>query len=193
MRLLNYILYTILIVGAASIYLTAAWAQENITTTPTPHIKVSPPSNVQTLPNPNFQYLPQKAFVQTFTPEVQPTTPTAVIGPVPITPQGAVVQQQPTAVVSQPAIDYMSIISTIIAAGSGFMAKMAHDKSKKVQETARENSSAIVDSKVVQQELARLLFEWNKPQAEALNDSPSTKLESLKDEVKSATETATKA
>jgi len=193
MRLLNYILYTVLIVGAASIYFTASWAQEN--TTATPQIKVSPPSNVQTLPNPNFQYLPQKAFVQTFTPEVQPTTPTAVIGPVPITPQGqaAVVTQQPTAVVSQPAIDYMSIISTIIAAGSGFMAKMAHDKSKKVQETARENSSAIVDSKVVQQELARLLFEWNKPEAAALNDSPSTKLESLKGEVKSATETATKA
>ena len=119
MRLLNYILYTILIVGATSIYLTAAWAQEN--TTATPQIKVSPPSNVVTQPNPNFQYLPQKAFVQTFTPEVQPTTPTAVIGPVPITPQGqpTVVQQQPTAVVSQPAIDYMSIISTIIAAGSG--------------------------------------------------------------------------
>ncbi len=189
MRLLNYILYLVLIVGFTSIYFTLAWGQN---TTAPPAVKPTVIVPAQTAPQPNLQYLPQKAYVQAYAPEVgipvggTPVQPLQSAGsfPTAIT---------PTPVVSAPAIDYMSIISTIIAAGSGFMAKMAHDKSKKVQETARENSSAIVDSKVVQQELARLLFEWNKPQAEALNDSPSTKLESLKNEVKSATETATKA
>ena len=202
MRLLTYILYVVLIVGAASIYLTATWGQENetkappaVVTTPVPQIKVSPPTNVATLPNPNFQYLPQKAFVQTFTPEVQPTTPTAVIGPIPITQGGQPVVTTTQPVVSAaPAIDYMSIISTIIAAGSGFMAKMGYDKSKKVEATSQANAGAIVDSKVVQQELARLLFEWNKDKADSLNGSaPAVKLESLKDEVKEATETASKA
>ena len=185
------ILGTILIIGIW-IILDMLWqtanAQENVTTA-IPNLQISPPSNIQTTPNPNLQYLPQKAFIQAFSPEATPTTQSAILGPLPNT----VVQPTGTVQTTSSGIDIASIISMAVAAGSGFMAKMASDKAKKAQETTKENSSAIVDSKIVQQELARLLFEWNKPQADQLTNSPSTKLESLKDEVKQATDTATKA
>ena len=196
--MISYILWvilaTILVIGVWIIldmlWQTANAQQENVTTA-MPNLQISPPSNIQTTPNPNLQYLPQKAFIQAFSPEATPTTQSAILGPLPNT------VVQPTGTVqttgSLGGNDIVTIINTILAAGSGFVAKIGLDKAKKAQETTKENSSAIVDSKIVQQELARLMFEWNKDKADTLTDSPVTKLESLKDEVKQATETATKA
>ena len=204
MQLLTYILYLVLIVGAASIYLTVAWAQENTTappppivTTPVPQIKVSPPANVATTPVPNLQYLPQKAFIQAFNPEVAPTTPTSIVGPLPLqTGQQPVVTTTTTAPPAAGGIDVgsiMGILGAVMAAGTGFYAKLKGNQVNKVQETSQSNAKAIVDSKVVEQEIARYMFNLDKAKADALNDAPAIKLETLEDNKKEATETATKA
>lgn len=144
-----------------------------------------------TTPTPNWQFLPQKAYVQPFGPEVG-IPPNAL----PLTSVPQVIPMQPQQVQQQTnsGFDVGSIISMVVAAGSGLAAKVGFDKAKKVQETSQANSTAIVESKTVEQELARLMFEWNKDKADALNETaPAVKLETLKDNVKDATETAAKA
>jgi len=198
MSLLLYLLWLILGIGMVIIVwfvIDMLWqtanAQQNVSTA-MPNLQISPPSNIQTTPNPNLQYLPQKAFIQAFSPEATPTTQSAILGPLPT---NTFVQPQTVSTVPTGNIDVgtiMGIIGTVVAAGSGLMAKMSGDKSKKNEGVIKENSTAIVDSKIVQQELARLMFEWNKTQADALTDSPVTKLENLKNEVKQATDTAIK-
>jgi len=154
---------------------------------PTPVPPTVVPTPTPTAPNPNFQYLPQKAYVQAYGPEIGIPT------------NGVPLQQAPTVIAASPTqggIDtgsIMGIIGTVVAAGSGLVAKMSHDKSKQVQQITRENSSAIVDSKVVQQEIARYMFNLDKAKADALNDAPAIKLEKLEDDKKVATDTASKA
>jgi len=171
----------------------------NVTkTTPTPQVVVSPPTNVATLPNPNWQFLPQKAYVQSFAPEVQPNTPTAIVGPLPASAPTTITQQPvaaaaPSAAGSLGGLDLGSIMAMIISTGSGIYTKMTADKTKKVEATSQANAGAIVDTKVVQQEIARYMFNLDKAKADALNDSPAIKLENLEKEKKEATETAAKA
>jgi hypothetical protein len=107
------------------------------------------------------------------------------------------IQYQPVEVKPAGQNDYVAMIMPlIVGAGGVILAKFAkdtNDKVKKVETTTKENAAAIVDSKAVEKELARLMFEWNKEKAEALDNSPETKLQTLDEQKKKAVDTASKA
>jgi hypothetical protein len=93
--------------------------------------------------------------------------------------------------------DYLAMLMPVVLGAAtvilGKFAKDTSNKVNKVEATTQANAAAIVDSKAVEKELARLMFEWNKEKAEALDNSPETKLETLKDNIKKATDTAAQA
>ncbi len=214
MTILWFILVLILIIGSAIIYWQVVNAQTvapppasdaDTTPVPTPPAnKPTPPANTPTppaivqpsptvatptAPNPNFQYLPQKSYVQTFAPEVGIPSSTSLT---PIQP----VQTVPATGGGGGGIDGLNIMSVlgIVAAGGAYLkGHLANQKANNNQEVIKENSTAIVDSKVVQQEIARYMFNLDKAKADALNDAPSIRLAKLEEDKKTATDTAAKA
>ena len=144
-----------------------------------------------TAPNPNFQYLPQKAYVQAYGPEIGIPTSGGQLQGVPV------VQPAPVQQAAQPAGfdmgSIMGILGTLAAGGAYLKGHFADKKAEKVEVVAKENSAAIVDSKIVEQEVARYMFNLDKAKADSLNDAPAIKLETLENNKKTATETATKA
>lgn len=213
MTILWFILVLILIIGSTIIY----WQVVNAQTvapppasdtetgptppankpTPTPPANTpTPPAIVQpsptvatpTAPNPNFQYLPQKSYVQTFAPEVgipssTSLTPIQPVQTVPTTGGGGGID----------GLNIMSVLGIVAAGGAYLKGHLANQKANNNQEVIKENSTAIVDSKVVQQEIARYMFNLDKAKADALNDAPAIKLEKLEEDKKVATDTAAKA
>ena len=153
---------------------------------PIPPTVVNTPT--PTAPNPNFQYLPQKAYVQAYGPEIGLPS-TGALQPAPT----VVVPAQQAAPAANGGFDVGSILAIVTAAGAGLFAKLNRDKVNKVQDTTKENSASLVDTKIVQQEIARYMFNLDKAKAEALNDAPAIKLEKLEQDKKEATDTATKA
>jgi len=160
---------------------------QNVTApAPIPPTVVNTPT--PTAPNPNFQYLPQKAYVQAYGPEIGiPSSGGIQAAPTVVVPA----QQQ--AAPANGGFDIGSIMAIVTAAGAGLFAKLNRDKVNKVQDTTKENSASLVDTKIVQQEIARYMFNLDKAKAEALNDAPAIKLEKLEQDKKEATDTATKA
>jgi len=154
---------------------------------PIPPTVVNTPT--PTAPNPNFQYLPQKAYVQAYGPEIG--LPSS--GGLQPAPTVVVPAQQQAVPAANGGFDIGSILAIVTAAGAGLFAKLNRDKVNKVQDTTKENSASLVDTKIVQQEIARYMFNLDKAKAEALNDAPAIKLEKLEQDKKEATDTATKA
>ena len=155
-------------------------------TTPAPVAPTPVPTPTPTTPNPNWQFLPQKAYVIPFAPE-QGVPQSAI----PLQSVPTIIPQQGQGQLDTSSI--MGIIGIVGAAGASLFAKLNRDKVNKVQDTTKENSASIVDSKVVQQEIARYMFNLDKAKADALNDAPAIKLEKLEQDKKEATDTATKA
>jgi hypothetical protein len=155
--------------------------------TPTPV-----PTATPTTPNPNFQYLPQKAYVQSFAPENGITSNAVPLQAIPtIIP--AQQQAQPTTVGGLD-LGSMAGVLGVLGAGAAYLkGHFANKKADKVEGTAKENAVAIVDSKVVEQEIAKYMFNLDKAKADALNDAPAIKLETLENKKEKATETASKA
>ena len=190
MRLLEYILWLILGIGIIIIvWMTFnnifAFGQTNTTpsaVTPTPTA-----TPVETSPSPNFQYLPQKAYVQPFKPEVG--IPQNVI---PLTAVPQVVPVQPVQNQTLGGFDIGSIMSMVIAAGSGLFAKMGIDKARKVEEISKEQSTQIVQSKQVEQSLAKQVYDNMPDKGASIQDAPEIRLETLADNKEEALKTAAK-
>lgn len=179
------------------VYLTfqaGIYAQQQTTTKAPPPVTPVPSINpTPTSPEPNPQYLPQKAYVQLFAPENGIPTSSGTLPVISqVVPAAPVQQAGPS--LGIPGLDIAAILALFGTGATYVKSHLIGKKTDKVEETAKENSKHIVEGTTVDSELARLLFEWNKEKADALNGTaPAVKLEALEDNTKAATETATKA
>jgi len=148
-----------------------------VTNTPTP-----------TAPNPNLQYLPQKAYVQSFAPEVgvpQNAVPLQSVPPV-IAPA---YQQQSTS----GGFDVGSILSMVVAAGSGLFAKMGFDKARKAQDTTQSLAETNVQQATIQQKTLEQVYENMPDKGVSINNKPEIKLTEVAKMKDEAVKTASKA
>jgi hypothetical protein len=153
------------------VFIIPVYAQENATPTPVPAtaptIPLPPP--VTTTPNPNLQYVPQKAYIVT-TPDGQ----TQAFPVAESTNSGATNNAQIT-----------GIVGIVSAIGAGLWAKMSGTKQVK------ETNAAVLNTKDVQKEIARVMYNFQPDQSKALSDAPAIKLEALeKDRAEFATKVA---
>jgi hypothetical protein len=65
------------------------------------------------------------------------------------------------------------IVGILTAVGTGLWAKMAAKKDTK------QTNSALLDTKEVQKEIARVMYNFQPDQSKALSDAPAIKLETL--------------
>jgi hypothetical protein len=130
--------------------LTMAVYGQNASPTPT----IAPPV-VTTSPNPNLQYVPQKAYIV--------TTPDGTVQAVPV--QGATG--------GSGTAEATGIIGIITAIGTGLWAKMSAKKDNKTTD------AALLNTKEVQKEIARVMYNFQPDQSKALADAPAIKLETL--------------
>lgn len=161
-------------------------------TNPTPppaQLPTPVPTPTPTQPNPNLQYLPQKAYVQAFAPE---NGIPANSQPLQVVPQTvpAPAQQQTANLGGN---DIWTIINTLIAGGSGIMAKMGLDKAKKAQGTSQETAQTVVKVVEVQEEGLNLQFENMPQKGNEITNKPIIKQANVKEIKDKALETASKA
>ena len=136
--ILEYLFWIIVCIGIIIIaylvldrVLNEAFGQE----APAPITPTPVPTPTPTSPNPNLQYLPQKAYVQAYAPENGiPSTS----GALQVVPQVVPVPQQSQGIAGFDMNTVLSVLSMIVSGGSGFLAKVGLDKSKKNQETVQE-------------------------------------------------------
>ena len=116
---------------------------------------ISPTQQVTTSPQPNLQYLPQKAYIV-------PVGPNGEVAAVPYQDSGGSSTAQAT-----------GIVGILTAVGTGLWAKMSAKKDVK------QTNSALLDTKEVQKEIARVMYNFQPDQSKALSDAPAIKLENL--------------
>jgi hypothetical protein len=116
---------------------------------------VSPTQQVTTSPQPNLQYLPQKAYIV-------PVGPNGEVAAVPYQDGGSNATAEAT-----------GIVGILTAIGTGLWAKMSAKKDVK------QTNSALLDTKEVQKEIARVMYNFQPDQSKALSDAPAIKLENL--------------
>jgi hypothetical protein len=111
---------------------------------------------ITTSSNPNLQYVPQKAYI------------------VPLGPNGevAAVPYQDSTGAAQTG-EAAGIIGILTAVGTGLWAKFTASKENK------QTNSALLNTKEVQKELARVMYNFQPEQSKALSDAPAIKLETL--------------
>jgi hypothetical protein len=186
----------VLVIGFVSIFFTVYGQQA--TKAPEPVITPTPvPTPTPTSPNPNLQYLPQKAYVQSYAPEVGIPSNSIPLQPVPT------VIPQPVAATSQTigGFDISDIFSTIVAAGSGLAAKMGWDRAKKVDDKVEEKVVPTVQSvaehqvkqDIVSQKQSEQIYENMADKGVSIQDKPEIKLENLAKLKDEAVKTASKA
>jgi len=157
----------------------------------TPPATVAPTvTNVPTptAPTPNLQYLPQKSYVQTFAPEQgipQNGVPLQAVPPV--------VAPSPYQQQSNSGFDIGSIMSMIIAGGSGLLAKMGFDKAKTAQNTSQSNAETNVKQATIQQKTLEQVYENMGDKGASITNKPEIKLEEVAKMKDEALKTASKA
>jgi len=157
----------------------------------TPPAPVSPTvTNVPTptAPNPNLQYLPQKAYVQSFAPEQGVPANSIPLQAVPPVVAPSPYQQQ-----SNSGFDIGSIMSMIIAGGSGLLAKMGFDKAKTAQNTSQSNAETNVKQATIQQKTLEQVYENMGDKGASITNKPEIKLEEVAKVKDEALKTASKA
>jgi len=157
----------------------------------TPPAPVSPTvTNVPTptAPSPNLQYLPQKAYVQSFAPEQGVPANSIPLQAVPPVVAPSPYQQQ-----SNSGFDIGSIMSMIIAGGSGLLAKMGFDKAKTAQNTSQANSETNVKQATIQQKTLEQVYENMGDKGASITNKPEIKLEEVAKVKDEALKTASKA
>jgi hypothetical protein len=112
--------------------------------------------SITTSPQPNLQYLPQKAYIV-------PLGPNGEVAAVPYQDSTATAQTGEAA----------GIIGILTAVGTGLWAKFTASKENK------QTNSALLNTKEVQKELARVMYNFQPEQSKALSDAPAIKLEAL--------------
>lgn len=122
----------------------------------TPVVNNIPPQTITTSSNPNLQYVPQKAYI------------------VPLGPDGqvAAVPYQDNSGSTNTA-QATGIVGIISAIGAGLWAKMSAKKDVK------ETNAAVLNTKDVQKEIARVMYNFQPDQSKALSDAPTIKLDNL--------------
>ena len=158
---------------------------------PPAEVPTPSPTPIQIQPNPNFEYLPQKAYVQTYKPEIG----------IPVGQQGltAVPQVQVQPAVQSNTIagfdmtEIFGIIGTLVGAGAYLKGHLVGKKTDKVEETTKEQSVQIVKGADVDATIAKQVFENMTDKGLSINDKPEIKLENLNKNKEEATETAAKA
>jgi hypothetical protein len=113
----------------------------------------SPTPTISTSTSPNLQYLPQKAYIV-------PLGPDGQVAAVPVQEQNM-------------NGEITGIVGIISAIGAGLWAKMSGTKDSKT------TNAALLNTKEVQKELARVMYNFQPQQSEALKDAPAIKLETL--------------
>jgi|SRR6476619_1396728 len=154
-----------------------ATVSPTVTNTPTP-----------TAPNPNLQYLPQKAYVQSFAPEVGIPPNSVPLQAVPPVVAPSYQQQQ-----SNSGFDIGSIMSMVIAGGSGLLAKMGFDKAKTAQNTSQSNAETNVKQATIQQKTLEQVYENMGDKGASITNKPEIKLEEVAKVKDEALKTASKA
>jgi hypothetical protein len=168
---------------------------------PTPPAKVEPTPPAVTPPTPtaaptptqaapNLQYLPQKSYVQTFAPE------NGVPSSIPLQQVPQVIPVQAPQQSTGGGFDMstiMSVISMIMAGGSGFLGKMGLDKAKNAQGTVQEVAQNNVKQAAVQQQTLQQVYENMPDKGASIIDKPEIKLENVTAVKEEALKTASKA
>jgi len=157
----------------------------------TPPAPVSPTvTNVPTptAPSPNLQYLPQKAYVQSFAPEQGVPANSIPLQAVPPVVAPSPYQQQ-----SNSGFDIGSIMSMVIAGGSGLLAKMGFDRAKTAQNTSQANSETNVKQATIQQKTLEQVYENMGDKGASITNKPEIKLEEVAKVKDEALKTASKA
>ncbi len=182
----KYFLQTVTLIFITYSFMGSAYAQNA-----TPPVPVQPSVAVpaQTAPNPNFQYLPQKAYVQSFGPEIGiPNSPTPALPSVTTVPVAPAQVQQNTV----GGMDIGEIVSMVIAGASGFAAKLGFDKAKKAENTGKENSAMNVKQAIIQEEGLKLQYENMPDKGAGITDKPEIRLTEVAKMKDTAVDTATK-
>jgi len=157
----------------------------------TPPAPVSPTvTNVPTptAPSPNLQYLPQKAYVQSFAPEQGVPANSIPLQAVPPVVAPSPYQQQ-----SNSGFDIGSIMSMVIAGGSGLLAKMGFDRAKTAQNTSQANAETNVKQATIQQKTLEQVYENMGDKGASITNKPEIKLEEVAKVKDEALKTASKA
>lgn len=163
------------------------------TTTTTPPATTTPPpvqaptvtnTPTPTSPLPNLQYLPQKAYVQSYAPEIGIPTPNVPLQSAPVVQAPAV--QAPVTQSSIPGID----IAAMLALGG---TALNFVKNHFTNKTAKANSEMNVKQGVISEETLKLLYEtMGTEKANAITDKPEIRLTEVAKMKDKAVETATK-
>jgi len=156
-------------------------------TTPTPPPATLPPTVVNTptptSPLPNLQYLPQKAYVQSYAPEIGIPTPNVPLQSAPVVQAPAL--QAPTTQSSIPGID---IAAMLALGGTAINFVKNHFTSK----TTKANSEMNVQQAIVQQKTLEQLYENMPDKGESIKDKPEIQLREIADLKEKAVNTNTK-
>ena len=164
-----------------------AYGQETTTSkAPPAAVPTQSATPIQIQPNPNFEYLPQKAYVQTYKPEIG-----IPVGQQPLTAVPQVVPVQPQ--------QQNFISSTVDSLGgiAGVMGMLGaagvYVKTRFLNKTVKENSAQIVKGADVDATIAKQVFENMPDKGESINDKPEIQLNKLAENKEEATQTAAKA
>jgi len=152
----------------------------------TPPTPTAAPTPTQTAPN--LQYLPQKSYVQTFAPE------NGVPSSIPLQPVPQVVPVQgQSAGGGFDMSTIMSVISMIMAGGSGFLGKMGLDKAKNANNTVQAVAENNVKQATVQQKTLEQVYENMPDKGASIADKPEIRLDNVAAVKEEALKTASKA
>jgi hypothetical protein len=170
-------------------------ANQAKTATPAaPAIAPTPvPEATPTSPAPNLQYLPQKAYVQSYAPEIGIPTPNT---PLQAVPQVQTVQPVPVQQNTVGGFDIGSIMGYLAAIGSAGAYLKGHivgKKADKNEEVTREQSQQIIKGTEVDQSIANQVYQNMADGGASIHDKPEIKLENLAKDREEAIKTATKA
>jgi len=161
------------------------------TPAPAPVVPTPVPTPTPTAPNPNLQYLPQKAYVQSYAPEIglpQNTIPLQAV------PTVVPVQQQQQGVGGFDIGSIMGILSMLAGGGALLKSKMVGDKTNKVEAISKDTMGATVQTKEQVEQAVRTMFKLSDPvKVAAIDDAPAIKLETLAKDKAEFAEKAAKA
>jgi len=146
------------------------------------------PTPTPTTPNPQFQYLPQKAYVQSYAPEVgvpsnTPLTqaPVVVAGP----------QQQAVGGLDMGSL--AGILGVLGAGGAYLKGHFANKKAEAAKETGQQLAENNVQQATVQQKTLEQLYENMPDKGASITDKPEIKLEKVAEVKDEALKVASKA
>ena len=174
-------------------FISVAYGQNVSPPSGTPPAPVSPTvtnTPTPTSPNPNLQYLPQKAYVQSYAPEVgvpSNTVPLQAVPPV----VAPAYQQQNTGGFDLGSL--AGILGVLGAGGAYLKGHFANKKAEAAKETGQQLAENNVQQATVQQKTLEQLYENMPDKGASITDKPEIKLEKVAEVKDEALKVASKA